>query len=499
MCYLLTVDAGTTAIKVCLFNRQLSLIASHSVEYNLLTPAENFVELDPEVYWTALCTGSAAVVRACPNPGDIRMLTVTTQGETIIPVDKSGRALGNAVVWLDSRAFRECEELKEKIDPLVFYRHTGLNELTPAVPIAKLLWFSRNLPEVYEKTHKFLLLEDYLILRLTGLCVSNPALLSSSGYFDINRTAYYSPILDAAGIDQKKLPEVYPCAVTAARVNAEAAAQTGLVQGIPVSTGAVDQVASALGSGNICSGMVTETTGTCLAVAATVEKPDYDNPIRPSLYRHFNHLYLCLAYNPAGAIILKWFRDEFMPEFALSCAERGAVVYREMDNLAAPVPPASDGLLLIPHFGGKLVGEVNTRARGVLFGLKLEMGRPHIIRAILEGLGYMLRENLEYLVQCGIPVKELRSIGGGSRSALWNSIKADICGRDILVMQQSESTSLGAAMLGALAAGLYRNIEEMTAFLKVEAVYHPDEPRGKIYDAAYQKYLVIYRCLSGIF
>jgi xylulokinase len=499
LCYLLTVDVGTTAVKTCLFDQRLSLIAGHTAEYGLVTPAENIVELDPERYWDALCAGTAGVLRLCPDPRAIRMLTITTQGETLIAVDKDGRALGNAIVWLDARAVRECEELKQKIDAAVFYRHTGLSELTPSAPIAKLLWFSRNLPEIYKKTARFLLLEDYLIMRLTGLCVSNPALLSSSGYFDINRNVYWRQILDAAEIDRNKLPDIYPSAVIAAKVDAASAAQTGLPEGTPVSTGAVDQAASALGSGNIRKGMVTETTGTCLAVVAAVEKPDYDNPLRPAFYRHFNGLYFCMAYNPAGAIILKWFKDEFMPEFAAACEGQGIPAYREMDTLARKIPPGSDGLILIPHFGGRLVEEVNNRARGVLFGLSLEMGRPHVIRAILEALAYMLRENLEYLERCGIKAEELRSIGGGSRSALWNSIKADICGRDILVMRQSESASLGAAMMGALAAGLYGSADEMTAFLKTEALYHPDAERGKIYDAAYQKYLSIYRCLSGIF
>jgi xylulokinase len=361
------------------------------------------------------------------------------------------------------------------------------------------LWFLRNKPEIYSKAYKFLLLEDYLIMRLTGEMVSNPALLCSSGYFDINQDRYYTDILEAAGIDQEKLPAILPCASIAGKVSAEAAAMLGIEPGTPVSTGAMDQVASALGSGNYKSGIVTETTGTCLAVAATLEKPDYTNPYRPPYYRHFNHRYLCLAYNPIGAIILKWFKDELMPEFASACKEKQISVYAEMDRLAETIPPGSEGLILIPHFAGKLVPDINNAAKGIFFGLGLEMGRPHFIRAILEGLGYMLRENLEYLSRCGIEAKELRTLGGGSQSKLWNSVKADITNREILVMKQNESTSLGAAMLGALAAGLYKNADEMNSSLSVTAHYQPKKANNEIYDRMYQKYLEVFRALSGIF
>jgi len=495
----LTFDIGTTAVKACLFDEYLSLLCSHSFEYQLLYPSTGCVELESETYWRCLCAAARQVLSACSDPSEITMITLTTQGETLIPVGGNGRALSNAIVWLDARSEEESEILNERIGSEVLYRHTGIPEFNPTLPICKLLWFKRNKPELYEKTHTFCLLEDYLIFRLTGVFVTNPTLLCSTGYFDIMDKEYWEEALEASGVEREKLPLILPNAVVAGSVCGEGALDTGLAPGTPVSTGGMDQAASALGSGNFKPGIVTETTGTCLFAAATVEKPDWDISPRSSYYLHVNGKYLLVAYNQAGAIILKWFRDEFMPEFHALCVEKNLSVYDEMCRLAESVPMGSGGLILVPHFAGKLVPDVNGRARGVFFGVSLETGRAHFIRAILEGIACMLRENIDSLEACGITGREIRTLGGGARSRVWNAIKADITGREIVSMKQNESASLGAAMMGALAAGCFGSFEEMEMFLIKDERFLPRPENRLASEALYNKYLEVYHALAAIF
>ena len=494
----LTFDVGTTSMKTCVFDREFTLIFSHTAEYDLLYPEKNRVELPAEQYWQALKRGIAAALAAGISGQQLRVITITTQGETLIPVDRGGNPLTNAIIWLDSRAEAEAAALNAALEPDAFFRTTGMTELTGATPIAKLMWLRLHRPEVFAQTHRFLLLEDYLIYRLTDSMVSEHSLLSSTGYLDILKNEYWEQILDLAGIPRQLLNPILPCGTRVSGVSPEAAAQTGLSAGTPVATGAMDQIAGALGAGNICPGVITETTGTCLALGATAKVPDFDAAAgKFSIYRHFDEQYIYLPYDPTAAIILKWFKENFMRQLAVECEASGESVYGRMDQLAELSGPGAKGLLLIPHFSGKLVPEGNPDAKGVFYGVGLDTTPADFIRAILESVGFMLRENLESLRAAGIPVREVRALGGGSRSDLWMQIKADICQTPFIRTGQSEATSLGAAMLGALALGDYPDARTLCDTCgQTERVFLPDRP---VYEGGYQKYLALYEALKPIF
>lgn len=496
----LTFDVGTTSMKTGVFDRNFKMVFSHTGEYQLLYPGKDRVELPADFYWEALKQGFGAALASGVSAEQIEVVTITTQGETLIPIDQNGAALCNAIVWLDARADQEAAELNQSISAQEFFCTTGLTELGGATPIAKLMWIRKHCPQIYEKTAHFLLLEDYLIHRLTGQIVSEHSLLTSTGYLDIMENGYWDKILELAGIDQALLPPIKACGELAGNVTAQAALETGLLPGTPVSTGAMDQVAGALGAGNIRPGMITETTGTCLALAATVKTPDFDAVAgKFSIYRHFDDQYIYLPYNPTAAIILKWFKECFMQELEKKCNAEKLSIYQQMDRLAQVSQPGAKGLLLIPHFSGKLVPDSNEDAKGVFYGVGLEHTPGDFIRAILEGVAYMLRENLECLKAAGIPIEDVRSLGGGSRSDIWMQIKADICGTAFSRTTQSEAGSLGAAMLGALALGQYSDANALCDVLKTEKNFIPDENAQAIYEHGYQKYLALYQALGTFF
>jgi len=212
MRYILVFDIGTTAVKACLFNRQLKLFGFSSEEYQLLTPAAGIVELDPETYWKAVKTQTELVCKKNGiSPGDIEAITATTQGETIIPVDEKGKALRNAIVWLDNRASEQAKRISGRFPPEIFYSRTGIPDCNGYCPVAKLLWIKEKEPEIYKKTFKFLLLEDYILSRFCGDFVTEKALLCTTGYFDIINDEYWKEMLDFTGIEVGKLPRPMEC------------------------------------------------------------------------------------------------------------------------------------------------------------------------------------------------------------------------------------------------------------------------------------------------
>ena len=495
---ILSFDIGTTCVKGCAFNERFERVASVSQEYSLQTPREHIVEMAPEDYYLAVTEGVKRLIGGGVSPKEIACVVFTTQGETMIPVDKAGRPLTNAIVWLDDRAQEEARLLSQLIDADTFYRTTGLSDLSAATPLAKLYWQRRQAGAVHEKTYKYLLLEDYLILRMTGEFLTEPSLLSSTGYYDIVNRRYWPRALEACGVKESQLPRILPCASRAGGVTAAAAAETGLLPGTPVITGAMDQICAAIGAGNVREGVLVENTGTCLALTAISSKPVFDPARCVQVYAGFDHRYLLLAYNPTAAAALKWFKDAFMGEFA-AALPAGANIYDAMTAEAETVPALAGGVTMIPHLSGRLFPAADPDMRGAFVGLGLGTTRAHCIRAIMEGVAYMLRQSVEAMAALGIEARELRSVGGASVSGLWNQIKASVTHLNTAAMRESESTALGAAMLGALGLGLYGDAGAICdQFVQPRRRYQPVASDVPAYDWGFARFVDINRRLSGL-
>jgi len=494
MKYLLTLDVGTTAVKAGLFSQALDAVAFSICEYELLTPAPDQVELDPSTYWAGVCTAVRdTLAQSGVNPADIVALTCTTQGETLIPVDIIGNPLHNAVVWLDSRAKKEAKWIGRQVDRLLLYQCTGLPEINGYTPIAKLLWFKNNLPEVYRTTDKFLLLEDYLIYRLTGQQVSNPALMCTTGYLNIQTDGLYHDILNLCGLSAGLIPDIWPSGAVVGGLTAKASSELGLPQTVQVTTGAMDQVASAIGSGNISDDIVTETTGTCQGIAATVNKEMFTEWSPVTYYSHaVPGKLLKIVINQTAGIAYKWFRNEFCPDLVSD----GSDAFERMNMLAAKEPPLSRGVSMFPHMTGMQFPVVDEGARGVFFGVGLDATRGSFIRAIMEGVGYMLRESLEKM---RLSPARIISLGGGAKSALWCNIKASICNTSVQTLDNQETTSLGAAMLGGLAVGLFPDLNSAMGHLAAKDDFLPAAQDVKAYETGYAEYLKMYRQFAPLF
>ena len=492
MRYILTLDVGTTAVKACLFTQTLALAGYSSEEYGLLTSGGT-VELDPQRYWLACAdTVRRAMRQAGATPDAVAAMAVTTQGETLIPVDRNGQALCDAVVWLDARASDQAQALSRALDPEKIYTTTGLPELTGQTPVCKLMWFRQRRPDIFEKTHKFLLLEDYLIYRLTGRFVTEMSLMTSTGYLDIRKGALWDEMLVEAGVRPCQIPQLLPSGVTVGPLTEKAAHALALCPGIPVVTGAMDQAASAIGAGNTQKGAVTETTGTALVVAATVTTPDFTAPQRLTVYRHaIEGRYLLLPFCPTAGIVLKWLKDTFFSAEA-SCAGQNAYVL--LDEMARTAPAGCGGLTALVNFAGALTPELLPGAKGVFYGIGLDTGRSHFVRAVLEGVAYLLKDQVLLLERMGIPCQRVYALGGGARSDIWCQIKADVLGRPVCTTQLAETTSLGAAMLAGGAVGITERADSCRPVAARE--YLPAAERVRVYQEGYGNYRALCRALA---
>ncbi len=494
MTYLLGIDAGTTAVKVVLFNLNGYLKSMSIQECKLISDNVN-CELDPEMYWKSTIKGIREVLDLSKvAPESIKALAVSSQGETIIPVGKNGKVLRNAIVWLDNRSQKEADIIKEEFGIEKIHRITGQPQMLPIWPATKILWIKRNEPGIFKKVYKYLLVEDYLIYRLAGKFYTDESMVSSTLLFDIKEKSWWPSMLKFLNISTENLPEVLPSGKTIGQITERVSELTGLSKETLVVTGSYDHPAGAIGSGNIKAGMVSETTGASMAMCVTLDKPICKSNIKVPCQCHaIPNGYFLLPYGQTAGMVLKWFRDAFCQEEVSIASRENKDVYDLLTEKAKRIPPGCEGLVTLPHLMGAGSPEFNPQAKGLFFGIGLNTQKAHFIRAIMESVAYMLKRNIDLLKKMEIKVKEMRSIGGGARSNLWNQIKADVTGIPITTLSSEESASLGAAILAGVGCKVFKNIEEgCSRMVRTKQEFLPDHKNADIYLKNYNKYVELY-------
>ncbi len=445
MRYLLGADIGTTSLKAALFDEDGNMLRSSIKDYTLMVSGDR-VEFSAEDYFKLFLEAYNEISEGYK----IDALAVDTQCETMILADEDGVPIRNAIVWLDNRASAEAEEIKAKFGNKRVYEVTGQPEITATWPAAKLIWVKKNEPEIFAKTKKVFLLEDYILYRLTGEFVTEETLQSSTIYYDIHNKCYFGEMLDFIGISEECLPAVKKSATV-----------VGEYRGAKVVTGAIDQIAGAIGAGVIGNGIISEMTGTTMAIFAPCESaPDYNPESIIPCHINYDGKYCLLSWTPTAGIALKWFKNNFCENFS----------FKELDEIAEKVAPGSDGLTFLPFLCGSTMPKYNPEARGAFMGLTMEHTRAHFVRGVLESVACLLKESLDYL---GLPCEEIRSMGGGASSPLWCQMKADMTGKRIVTLENNETACLGTAFLAGLGAGIYSDISQCSSMVKAKRVYTP--------------------------
>ena len=459
MKYLLGIDVGTTSLKAALFDENAVCVKSVTKDYTLETKGDR-VEFEASEYVRL----TKEAISEISKDFIIYALSIDTQCETLILTDEAGKPLRNAIVWLDNRAAEQAEKIKEHFGEKKVYEVTGQPEITATWPSSKLLWVKENEPDIFEKTKKVFLLEDYLLFALTGRFVTEHTLQSSTIYFDIKKKIWWDEMLDFIGVNKIILPEIVPCGTV-----------IGEYEGIKVVTGAIDQIAGAIGAGVIKKGIISEMTGTTMVVFVPSDSvPEYAPESKIPCHINYDGKYCLLAWTPTAGIALKWFKNNFCENFS----------FKELDGLAKDIAPGSAGLTFLPYLCGATMPKYNPNAKGVFYGLTMEHTRGHFVRSILESVACMLKESLDYIkADCD----EIRTMGGGAGSPLWCKIKADMTGKTLVTLENEETACLGSAILAGTATGVYESIEKACDIaVKKNKVYAPG---GDDYTDCYNRYL----------
>ncbi len=454
----LGIDFGTTSVKAVLFDEKLCEIASSNREYTLKTKG-NRVELEPEKYWELL-KDAIGVAR---EKSEVDCLAIDTQCETLILTDENGIPVCDAIVWLDNRAEEEAEIINRHFGRKKVYEITGQPEITATWPACKLLWVKRNEPEIWAKTKKIFLLEDYLLYKLTGEFVTEKTLQSSTIYFDINKADWWDEMLDFIGVSKEQLPRLE-----------DSGKYVGDYEGIKVVTSAMDQVAGAIGAGVIKKGIISEMTGTTMAIYVPTDSvPKFKEDSFVPCHYSFDGGYCLLSWSPTAGMALKWFKDAFLKDIS----------FKEIDKMAEKIPAGSDGVTFLPYLCGSTMPKYNPDARGSFTGLAPEHTPAHFARSIMESVACILKSNLDYL---DVPVSEIRVMGGGANSPLWCSMKADITGKRLLTLKNKETACLGSAILAGVGAGVYSSVEEGCKNIATDKEYIPS---GTDYTKVYENFV----------
>ena len=459
----LGIDIGTTSLKAAVFDTDGNRLCVESINYTLDTdPRSGFIEFDPMKY-ISMC--KEVIDRMIDNCGDIDAMAVDTQGETLILTDGDGVPLCPAIVWLDNRASAEAEEIEREFGHKAVYDVTGQPEITATWPASKLLWVKNNRPDIFNRTKKIFMLEDWVMYSLTGEFVTEPTIQSSTVYFDIKKRDYWEDMLSFLGVTRDKLPRV-----------CKSAEAVGKYRGITVVTGALDQISGTIGVGVTDGSLVSEMTGTIMAVCATSDTvPEYDeNSIVPCHLHALEDKYCLILWSATAGMALKWFREQFMPDIS----------FKDIDELAKKIPVGCDGLTLLPYFCGSTIPNYNPNATATFSGITLSHTPAHFARAIMESVAFMLRSTLEYAHVSGDA--RVRITGGAASSPLWAQIKADTVSRALDTVCESETACLGSAILAMVGVGEYPSIE--AACKKTVRVKGTFTPSGDDYTAAFERF-----------
>jgi xylulokinase len=403
------------------------------------------------------------------------------------------------ISWQDNRTPVEVEEIASLIEEADYYQKTGFPNSTTWL-LSKILWVRKNEPKIWEKTRRVVQMHDYF-LRALGVedyyVDHNDA--GFFGFFNSTSGTWDQELLDLFEIPKDILTIPEKSGTRVGEVSAQAAGRCGLAPGTPISVGAGDQSAGAVGAGIVQNGRVSVSLGTAGAVTAYLDKPFRDPAAKTMVTSHPIHgCWLLEGYQAAAASVYRWYRDEFGSTEVLEADRSGVDFYELMNTKVDKVPPGANGLLVMPYFAGAATPRYNPAARGMILGLTFAHDRFAVARAFMEGICMDMRDMLNSMKNSGVNVNEARILGGPTRSEVWNQIQANVYGIPVSSLKVSDATVLGAAVLGGVGAGVFTSIQEgAEKVVRLEQQYEPDTQHTKIYDTLYGIYRRTFESLES--
>ena len=491
--HFLGLDVGTSAVKAILVAPDGELRAQASVPLTLAVPEPGWAEQDPNAWWSA-AIAVLHQLRDTAADADVAALGISGQMHSSVLLDRAGQVVRPALLWCDGRTTAECAALTRSLGGEAALRDLVRNAALEGFTLPKLLWVRNHEPEAWRRVATVLLPKDFIRFRLTGVLATEPSDASGTLLFDPARRVWSDAVLRAAELPAALLPAVGESAEVLGRLTPEAGAVTGLPPGTPVVGGGADNACGALGVGVVSSGEAVASWGTSGTVLAPVAEPLVDPLLRAHTFCHVvpGHWYLMGVVLSAGAAFA-WYRDQLARELA-GVSGADPALTRE----AEPVPPGARGITFLPYLAGERTPHRDAGARGALLGLSLSHSRAELTRAVLEGIGFALRDCLEVLRELGVAPAQLVLTGGGARNPFLRRLQAEIFGVPVCTVNHEEGPAFGAALLAAVGAGAFPDLQTAArATLRRSAPDAPSREAHLAYAEPYARFRAAYPALRA--
>jgi xylulokinase len=499
--YVIGCDIGSQSLKAILLSAEGRLCGEASVSYPINYPRPTWAEQPAGPWMVALEETVRAVLADCGVSGEqVRGIGLAAQVDGVVAVDASSKPLRPAIIWMDRRAVEQCRAVAGRLTPARAFEISGLN-LDASHVAPKIRWLCDHEPELMSQARYFLLAGSYVAYGLTGELGVDYSNASSTILMDVRKRRWSAELCQAFDIPIEKLAPVLPATAALGTVRPEIAERMGLSPTTQVILGSGDEHAACLGAGVTRPGLVCDIAGTAEPVCAASAAPAFDPTGLVETHCHADPA-LWLLENPGfvSGANYRWFRDQFATPEIQAATSRGANPYDLLNEMAAAVPPGSEGLVLLPCLMGAMAPTWNALARGTFFGFTLAHTRAHFVRALLEGSAYAVRDITDQMRTIGLPLRQIQVVGGGARSALWRQIKADVTGLPVVLPQTIETTALGAAMLALVGVGLCGSLEEAASLVvRIVETREPDPITQARYEQYYQLYRATYSALLPVF
>lgn len=488
MALTLGLDISTTATKALLLSSDGRVIGVASSAHRLDTPRPLWSEQDPDEWWRATQAAVKSVLKETgTDPDSVVAIGLSGQMHGLVMLDDQGAVLRPAILWNDQRSAAECDAIRSTLGLERLVSLTG-NDAFPGFTAPKLLWVRNNEPEVYARTRHVLLPKDYIRFRLSGSMATDRAGAGGTLLLDLRTRDWSDEVLQALDIPRDWLPPTSEGSEINATLNTRTAALLGLPAGIPIVGGGGDQAAQAVGVGAVSPDVFALTVGTSGVVFAPCDQPTVDPRGRAHAFPHAVpgrwHV-MGVMLSAAGS--LQWYRDTLAADTSFDA----------LVEEAADVGPGAEGLAFLPYLSGERTPHADPLARASFVGMTLSHGRGHLTRAVLEGVAYGLKDNLELLREAGLPApSEIRASGGALKSPVWSQILADVLDVNLVTVDATEGAALGAAILAGVGGGIWSDVD--AACKEAVSTGPVIEPRqADAYRESYSRFRALYPAIAG--
>jgi len=497
---LLGIDTGTSGTRAVLLDGSGRVLSSATVEHEpISSPHAGWAEQNPQDWWSAACKAiPECLKRGNTAASEISGIGLTGQMHGLVLLGSDDEVLRPSIIWCDQRTEEECRAITEKVGAQRLIELTA-NPAVAGFTLPKIWWVQKHEPEIWARTRSILLPKDYVRFRLTGTRAIDVADASGTLILDVVNRRWSAAMMEVSGLSEELLPRVYESQEVASYVSEEGARATGLRAGIPVVAGAGDQAAGAVGMGIVRAGAVSATIGTSGVVFAATAKPLLDPKGRIHTFCHaVPNRWHVMGVTQAAGYSLRWFRDQFGAGAAGS-KDTAEDPYDRLMNEAGKAPAGADGLLWAPYLMGERTPHLDAHARAALVGLTATHTRAHVIRAILEGVAFSLRDTLTIFSELKLPVESIRLGGGGARGGVWRQVQADVYGMAADLVEAEEGPAYGAALLAGVGTGAWATVESACeAAVRVAKRVEPIPQNVALMDKQYGAFRKVYPALRGI-